>query len=383
MILFVQHGDFAEAHSRMQDGLPETYRDQDTSVRFVNSLSENAVVVVLAFGQAESRHEISSNLLTFVRKRKELSIKKIKSVFDEVRPTHLILRTPHLDFLKVANDRDIFVLSIFADIFPDFGIRNHLKNKLLRKELVASKSPCFSNHSLNASLSMHTRLKLPKHKILPWDWSKVPVENNPKDGVRMREEPTGFFAGALSEDKGVGDCLEAIKLLKDRGTFFKMSFAGQGDQEFWSNYASKLSIASHINFLGRIANTEVRKLMRAHDFVIVPSRHTYNEGLPNTIYEGLASRSVLITSDHPAFSGRLIPDQECLTFLASQPESLADTIERALNESDVYRTISLNADAAHEKLYVGLEWERIVGLFLEDPNNLRGWVEPHSLASLA
>jgi glycosyltransferase involved in cell wall biosynthesis len=43
--------------------------------------------------------------------------------------------------------------------------------------------------------------------------------------------------------------------------------------------------------LGVIAAEPVLDEMRNSDAVVVPSRHDYSEGLPNTIFEALASRS--------------------------------------------------------------------------------------------
>ena len=382
MILFVQHGDFAEAVDNIRKCRDETYRDQFASVNFVLDLSSDYDVIVLAFGEEEDRVQISSGLVGLKRIRRYLTLKHIAQIFEEFKPTHLILRTPHIGFLREAAKRKIFVLPIFADIFRMNSFKSTVDIFFLRWALRGVIAPCYSNHSLNASMSMNRCLKLPLDKILPWDWSKVPVIEQAKRSVSKQGELQAFFAGALTKDKGVGDCLEAVKLLSDRGCMVRMSFAGGGDQEFWKRYADDLGIASHVEFLGKIPNVEVRALMRSHDFVIVPSRQEYPEGLPNTIYEGLASRSVLIISDHPAFQGRLVPNHECLVFTAADPDSLADAIERASGDEDLYAAISRNSRDAHDRLYVGLEWSRVVSEFLEDPCDHRGWVKGQSLESI-
>ena len=187
----------------------------------------------------------------------------------------------------------------------------------------------------------------------------------------------------LSKEKGVGDCLEAVRLVRDRGRDFVMSFAGPGDVADWTARARALGVADAVRFLGVVSHEEVRERMRAHDFVIVPSRHSYAEGLPNTIYEGLASRSALLMSDHPAFAGRLVPEQQCLVFAASDPGSLADAIVRLCEDSDLYSRLSENAEAALADLYVGVEWIDLVNMFLHDPRDETHWVAAHSLAGCA
>jgi glycosyltransferase involved in cell wall biosynthesis len=122
--------------------------------------------------------------------------------------------------------------------------------------------------------------------------------------------------------------------------------------------------------------------MRSHDIVVVPSRHTYAEGLPNTIFEGLASRSPLIISDHPAFQDRLRPKLDCLVFRASDPVSLADNIVQLCKDQRLYTELSNNSQKALNDLYVGLEWSKLVDIFLNDPDDSSGWVERNSLKAL-
>lgn len=115
---------------------------------------------------------------------------------------------------------------------------------------------------------------------------------------------------------------------------------------------------------------------------MVPSRHTYPEGLPNVIYEGLASRTPLVLSDHPAFLGRVAHETAGLVFAAGDPGSLAATLVRLSRSHDLYHRLSQHAAACHDALYLGLEWERLMTLFLQDPGNRTRWVEENALAAL-
>lgn len=143
-----------------------------------------------------------------------------------------------------------------------------------------------------------------------------------------------------------------------------------------------MEVSAAASFIGTIPNEEVRRRMQQHDFVIVPSRHSYAEGLPNTICEGLASRSPLIVSDHPAFAGRLKPDRECAAFSASDPEALADCVARLCADQALYAALSANAPEALAGLHVGVEWRELMTMFLRDPRNSSGWVARHSLKAL-
>jgi glycosyltransferase involved in cell wall biosynthesis len=378
-ILFVQHGDFEEAYRLFAAGGEESYRDQKASVDFVTRLAYDARVTTFAFGSRTYHTNLAPGLWAAGGSREKLSATQVSRLFDETEATHLVLRTPHLAVLQEAARRGLHVLPSFADIFSPQGLRGRYRNWKLRHALQQSKAPCYSNHSLNASRSLVRALGLPRARVVPWDWTKVPLVGEAKSGIANPNLPTAFFAGALSEDKGVGDCLEAISLLRAEGIVLLMSFAGPGELPAWQTRAERLGIAAQVKFLGTVSNPQVRAEMHQHDFVIVPSRHSYAEGLPNTIYEGLASRSVLIVSDHPAFAGRLLPDVECLIFPAANPQALATSLKRAISDPELYRRVSENAPQAHDQLYIGMEWTALVTAFLDDPSDSKGWVDAYSL----
>lgn len=378
-ILFIQYGDYREAYERFLGGGVETYRDQKRSVDFVSSLAPVSRTTTVTIGERNYRTELQPNLWTVGLDRSGIDAAQIARIFDEAAPSHVILRTPHIGFLREIRRRNLWLLPTFADIFDCNGLRAAIRNFAFRYELLRCQTPCVSNHSLNASRSLLTALNWSPEKIVPWDWSKVPIGGPAKIGVADPARPTAFFAGSLTAEKGVGDCLDAVAESNRNGFQVELTLAGAGDVEGWKARAFKLGIADQINFLGMIANQEVRKEMRKHDFVIVPSRHSYNEGLPNTIYEGLASRSVLVVSDHPAFDGRLESGEEVLVFPAENSKALANCIEQAARNSELYHKISENSARAHDRLYVGMEWPMLVEAFLEDPENRAGWVEENSL----
>jgi glycosyltransferase involved in cell wall biosynthesis len=184
----------------------------------------------------------------------------------------------------------------------------------------------------------------------------------------------------LSVEKGLGDCLEALVLLGDVGVTLKV--AGGGDIKHWRSVAESLGLAARVEFLGLIAHRQVQRLMREADIVIVPSRHDYAEGLPNTIYEALAARTPLIISDHPAFAGRLENGKDALVFKAADPHALTLCIRTLLADPILYSKISQRSALAHESLYIGLEFSELIQFFLEDPGNQKRWVERHSLTAL-
>lgn len=381
-IVFVQNGNYAEAFDRMQAGKAETYRDQYASVRYVADLARIHDITTIALCDQPHDTTLQPGLRSIGVTYPELTYARADSLLRSLHPDRLICRTPHPAVLRVAKMQAIQTLPCFADLFQTIGLRSALRNLRLRWLLSARTMPCVANHSLNASRSVAQALFYPTAKVVPWDWSRIPVHPDAKTGPVNPAKLRIFFAGALSEDKGVGDCLAAARLLRDQGVNVTMDFAGPGDLEAWQTKAARLDLQDNTRFLGLIPNTNVRTRMRAADAVVVPSRHSYAEGLPNTIYEALSARTPLVLSDHPSFRGRVEPGKACLAFKAADPSALAECFERLRQDTALYARLSENAAPAVEALYVGLDWPDLIDMFLEDPENTSEWVEANGLSAL-
>lgn len=381
-LVIFQHGNFPAGWERWVAGGVETYRDQHRTTEFIASLADQMNVSVVASAEKEEEFQLSQSLQALCGPRSALTRERVSGIFDEVKPEYVVCRYSNLDVFRECRKRNIPCLPSLADIFSNSRVRETIYNFRLRHAFLNEIIPCVSNHSLNASKSLATTLRIPKSKIVPWDWSRVPVNETPKSSASEDGSLKVFYAGKLIEEKGVGDCLGALARLMDSGVSVSMTFVGPGNETEWIARAEALGVADRANFLGRISNSEVHQLMRSHDAVIVPSRHAYPEGLPNAIYECLASRTPLIISDHPAFRGRLKPDNQCLVFEAGNVQALAGTLQRLLTDSALYGQLSANSLQGLDGLYIGMEWTRLVTTFLDDPRNRTGWVQTNSLAAL-
>jgi glycosyltransferase involved in cell wall biosynthesis len=382
-ILFFQYGDFGEAFTRFREGGPETYRDQRASVDFVASLRSQNVVTTIGICDREHKDNLDKNLWSIGIKVESASRREsLSRLLDDIQPHIIVCRTPNYYAIEWAKRWNVQTLLSFADFFSNSNPKKFLRNVALRRLLSARVFPCVANHNLNASVSVSKALFYPTARVVPWDWTRLSVAKKKKTEPADRNHPSAFFAGILSDSKGVGDCLEAVSLLRKRGIYLTFEFAGPGDVEQWRLRATELGVGNQVRFLGLIPSADVRERMVANDVVIVPSRHEYPEGLPNTIYEALASRTPLIISDHPAFASRLQSHENCLVFRAAQASSLADQIATLLTDVALFPRLSANSADAHNALYFGIEWTELVSAFLSDPRNRTGWVEKNSLANI-
>jgi hypothetical protein len=108
-----------------------------------------------------------------------------------------------------------------------------------------------------------------------------------------------------------------------------------------------------VEFCGQAPNSAVCDAMRQADVVLVPSRHSYAEGLPLTIYEALRARTPIVASDHPMFAGILVDDASAKVFRAGDVQALAAALRSLMADRDLYECLSRNAQDCWEQIQIG------------------------------
>ena len=380
-LLIVQIGDYAEAWHRFRAGGDENYRDQRKSVDFVESLASTYDVTIVARSERIHDEQLLPGLrsigVTSAQFYDRVAVTKMMGI---LAPDLLILTTPNRFILAWAAGRRIDMIPVFADMFEHVTLRARYHNWRLSRALRRARSPCVANHSLEASKSLRC-LGVPDHRIVPFEF----VQMAPDTELKLPSAGGHFnilFVGMVLASKGVGDCIEALALLRDCGKRAKLTVIGEGDSGPFEAQVIRLNLQEAVEFRGKVSSKAVREAMRAHDAVVVPSRHDYPEGLPNTIFETLASRTPLIASDHPAFAPRLSPGVDSLRFRAADPADLAAQIQQLMLDRKLYERLSEGSPKALRSLYVGVDHWQLIQMFLRDPRNEKGWVEKHSLATV-
>lgn len=385
-LLLFQYGDYGATWRRLAEGLPETYRDQRDSVAFVAALAGRFRVTTLSICDRPHREELMPGLWSVgITPEAAYRPRRVLPLLAGLAPDRMILRTPHRYAMLWARARGVPLLPVFADLFGTASLRQRIENRLTRWGVSGPNVVCVSNHSLNASRSMLTALGLPPERIVPWDQPALPADPDPKPLIPADRPPRAFYAGLVSESKGIGDCLRAAALLQAEGGQnggLQIDFAGVGDLDGFRRQAAALGLQDRIRFLGNLPNDEVRSRMRAADLVLVPSRHDYAEGLPNTLVEALASRTPVVVSDHPAFASRLRKDHDCLMFPAADPAALAAEIRRLTRDPALQLRLSTHAPDTLRDLRFGLDWFSLMQNYVDDPKSATGWVARNSLKTL-
>jgi glycosyltransferase involved in cell wall biosynthesis len=310
-VVFVQFGDYRDAVARFGRGEEETYYAQRYSVEFVATLARTKPVSVVCLNSAEHDEMLANGVrscgLRLYREHGQLEVLRLLS---RLQPTHVVLAAPIPAVVAWAIATRRRLLPIFADSFDTRRPGARLRHWALSRLLRSSSITIVANHNVNASRGL-VRLGVPASKVVPWDWppQHTPHGVAPKSGRARADAVRALFVGSVTEDKGVGDAIEAVASLRARGLDARLTVIGQGrDSSALESRARALGLRDVVEFRGRTSNEEALEAMRLHDVVLVPSRHSYPEGLPMTIYEAFCSRTPLVVSDHPMLDGRASRD---------------------------------------------------------------------------
>lgn len=368
-ITFVQFGDYAEASERFAAGGKANYYAQEYTVDFLSELARRpgigaVTVVCFAADRPKAMHGGVATLgVRLYPQDGRPQIAALLRAVAETRPTHLVVAAPIADVIRWGIAQGLPTLPLFADSFRAKGFRSRVRNFLLARLLNRPELDFVANHNLAASLDLE-RIGVRAGKILPFDWPEMAAKAAPKDA------PAGgafrmLYVGQVTEAKGVGDALRALALLRDRGVPAELTLIGAGETEAFTALAQDLGVGAQVVMRGKIDHDAVLAEMRAHDVVLVPSRHAYPEGLPMTLYEALCMRTPLVVSDHPMFALRIRDGKEALVHREADPVSLAARLEELFRDPALYRQLSRNAVQAVEDYLCPLKWDRLISDFLD------------------
>jgi len=387
-VLLVQYGgDYREAVQRFDAGGDETYGYQHYSVDAVAKLQDLAdqVTVVCCLTQERYCETLSNGVQavgTGYANEQALQANGLVDLVAAHRPDRLIIRTPQLPVLRWAIRQGIPTLPMLADSFQTKTLRHRLKGFAVSRILNHPTFAWVADHNVNSCLTLKA-IGVKPEKILPWDWpstqrpDQVPVKHLPPADQPL----TLFYAGMLSELKGVGDLIGAIAQVRQQGIDLRVQLAGKGDAAAFQQQAHHLGVADRVDFLGLIPTHEVASRMRAATLVAVPSRREYPEGFPKTINEALGARTPLVTSDHPVFQARLQHRHSAMIFPSGQPAALAQCILELAHNPSLYAALSEVAPQTWDSLQIPLKWGDLIYKWTESAPDLDQTLATYSLTS--
>lgn len=164
-------------------------------------------------------------------------------------------------------------------------------------------------------------------------------------GIGAVAEPPGscvvLLAARMLWDKGVGEYVEAARILKARGVSVRLLLVGDPDESNPASIPRETLRAWHdsgvVEWLGH--RDDVPALLQRSHVACLPSY--YREGIPKFLLEGLSAGLPVVTTDTPGcretvvegVNGFLVPPRDAL--------ALADALDRLVSDAKLRQSMGL------------------------------------------
>lgn len=380
-LLIVQYaGDYREADRLRRASGEETYYGHGYILDQLAALKAQYDEVGFLCALAPAYWETLGNGVTVIGAdaNPDRDPASVIALIERFAPTHLIVFGPMVPLIRWGLDHPVRLGVIMADSFANPYYR-WVRFRKLPRLLNDPRITLVANHGANAARAL-VGIGVRGDKVLAWDFPhhRTPDAQPCKAGAGGPPHRL-LYVGSVSAKKGVGDLVRAVALLKER-LDVRLDVAGVGATDTLAALAARLGVADRVRFLGLVPNGQIPAMMQAADAVVVPSRHNFPEGLPLTLFEGLASRTPVIASDHPMFAGHLEDGESALIFTAGKPRALADAILRLMTDPALYARLSQGSATAWHRMQNPVKWGDMIERWMRDTPEDRDWLASHTLA---
>jgi glycosyltransferase involved in cell wall biosynthesis len=179
---------------------------------------------------------------------------------------------------------------------------------------------------------------------------------------RARDPVLLFYHGRVDRRKGVLDMLDALGILRDRGTPFACRISGIGpDVDPARERAFALGLTPNVEFTGYATYGDVPALYRGADVFVSP---TYAEGFSNTILEAMASGLPVVACRTVGVVDCLRDGENGLLIEPGDIAAQADALERIIRDEALRARLAAAALDECRRVY---SWEavgaQIVGIY--------------------
>jgi glycosyltransferase involved in cell wall biosynthesis len=196
-----------------------------------------------------------------------------------------------------------------------------------------------------------------RQRYIDWgiDADRIEVVRNARPAIiadlptsrpaQTRKRNTFAYMGNINPNKGVLVLLEATRLLAARRPHdFKVEIHGGTPfqtEDFKTAFRDALAAcAGHVAWHGAYAAADAPKLMQAADWMVMPS--IWWENAPLVIEEAYQQGRPVICSDIGGMAESVTHEVDGLTFRAGDAHALANAMERALTEPDLWDQLAAN-----------------------------------------
>jgi len=168
-------------------------------------------------------------------------------------------------------------------------------------------------------------------------------------GLPLDQPVVGLVARLDHRAKGHLELLQALALLKDRHPVHALIVGGGRRQEEMQELAASLGLARRVHFLGN--RRDVPELLAAMDIFTLPS---HSEGVSLAVLEAMAAGLPVIVSAVGGLPEIVQHEENGLLIPPKDPEALARSLARVLENPGLARTLGEKA-RAHIQAHYSVE----------------------------
>ena len=170
-------------------------------------------------------------------------------------------------------------------------------------------------------------------------------------GLKNKDHITLITTSRLVEKNGVGNIIEAMKLLPEN---VSLTIIGSGRLESELKHHSQiLNLKSRINFLGEVPNSEIPRHLSEADIFVRPS---LSEGQGISFIEAMAAGLPVIATPVGGIPDFLIDGETGVFCQPRDPQSIAQAVMRLVSNPELARRITENSSRLVREKY---DWDLI------------------------
>ncbi len=161
----------------------------------------------------------------------------------------------------------------------------------------------------------------------------------------------------MGMEKGVAGGLEALTMLPDEYKFLVVG-GEESDVQYYKNMANDLKVSDRAIFIGKVSTAEVVKYASKCNVFIAPfpeNEHFNFFMSPLKIFEYMASKRPIITTNLPSIRETLINGENAVLIPPSNSKILADTIVKIRDNPEMAKRIS---DKAYTDVVEKYTWNK-------------------------
>lgn len=211
-------------------------------------------------------------------------------------------------------------------VFADVGTRRDEELQLADLVIVPSE---FVRESLAEAPPFQARVE-----VVPYGCPDVAALAGNRAGTGNGIPLRLFFAGTVSQSKGLGDLLEAIAPLGGR---VELCIAGDCTGV---GQAIRKRGAQQVRFLGRLPHACLLEEMRKQDLFVLP---TWYEGLSLALLEALSQGLPVLTTVNSGLAGLIEEGRQGWLVPVGSPDAIRERLEQVLAEPARLQMMGLEA----------------------------------------